>query len=296
MLCCPVLSFPARADWGCPFQTSNLTLLAVTGDHCSVLRLDSVNGDRTAGLLSLTVERAAVSAGRPAAAPPLPCHKGAALSEPALSAARLKLRGRTDGELTVSVRETAAVRWSPTVHRHLKNTADSLRRWTALLRPPAAAAAAPAASGPRLTVRLRAELTVDATLSDRCRLGVTVSELSWTRDGGHACLTAAAPRVLFDGHEILVLRGLRAERSTAHPAAAARRAACDELLLAQNDCWEVSLASLEGSVPYGYDFSEAWSEELLTTVRWLRRLHGRPSGPAREDGPLPADVCVQVSQ
>ncbi|XP_043232606.1 protein KIAA0100-like [Amphibalanus amphitrite] len=278
-------------------QASNLTLLAVTGEHCSALRLDSVNGDRTAGLLSFVVERAAVSAGRPTAAPPLPCNKGAALPEPALNIARLKLRGRTDGELTVSVRETAAVRWSPTAHRHLKNTADCLRRWAALLKPPSPAATPAAPTpGPRLTVRLRAELTVDAALSDHCRFGLTASELCWIRDGSRACLTAAAPKFLFDGHEIIVLRGLRAERSTAHVAAAARRAACEELLLPQNDCWEVTITSLEGSVPYGYDFSEAWSEELLTTVRWLRRLHGRPSGPAREDGPLPADLCIQIKQ
>ena len=293
-----------------PFQASNLTLLAVTGDHCSVLRLDSVAADRTSGLLSVTVERASLSAGRLAAAPPLPCHKGATLSDPAVSVARLRLRGRTDSELTLSVRETAAVRWSPTVHRHLKNVADCLRRWTGLVRPapvpvdgPQTAAGPQTAGepqtssgGPRLTVRLRADLTVDAALSSRCRLGLAVSELSWSRHGSSVSLTATAPRVLFDGHQILTLHGLKAERTAEHRAAAARRAACEDLLLPTNVCWEVNLASLEGSVPYGYDLAEAWNEELLSTIRWLKRLHGRPSGPGADGAPLPADLCIQVRQ
>ena len=53
------------------------------------------------------------------------------------------------------------------------------------------------------------------------------------------------------------------------------------------DTWKITF-------PYNYKFAEAFSDDLLSVVKWIKKVHNHKPKAFTADSPLPPDIVIRV--
>ncbi|XP_064459763.1 protein hobbit-like [Ornithodoros turicata] len=100
--------------------------------------------------------------------------------------------------------------------------------------------------------------------------------------------------IYFDHHPIFTFQQVQYTTIPAGQVSTFSRNTFKDLLLEQNNLWTLTIDEMHVVFPYGYNFAEAFSEQLVNIVKWLKLVHQRTKKPFTDASPLPSDFSIKV--
>ena len=70
----------------------------------------------------------------------------------------------------------------------------------------------------------------------------------------------------------------------------------NEFHLPWNKTWNLTIQLFKMCFPYEHMFAEAVQDELISVLKWLKKVHGGDDEKSKSTLPLPSDVLINVSE
>ncbi|XP_050696104.1 protein KIAA0100-like [Eriocheir sinensis] len=148
--------------------------------------------------------------------------------------------------------------------------------------------------GLKLQILARGDLRVGAVLSQRHHMCFILGDLTYLMANGRISCQSEELQVHFDEHKIMSLTGSKLSRALNSREVREEREAVPELTLKQNKSWKFVVDTWKLTFPYEYNFAEAFSDDLLSVLKWVKLVHKHQPRPFTADSPLPPDVVIMV--
>uniref|UniRef100_T1IJV3 FMP27/BLTP2/Hobbit GFWDK motif-containing RBG unit domain-containing protein n=1 Tax=Strigamia maritima TaxID=126957 RepID=T1IJV3_STRMM len=143
-----------------------------------------------------------------------------------------------------------------------------------------------------VSIRVQGSLNATLILSTKHKISFSATEIKVMVQGKSLNLQVVEDVLInFDGHDVI---GLCATRVSSSEQITLDRATFDDLILTQNSVILVEFSCVNISFPYDYYFAEAFSEEGIGAVKFLKALHKKPKFDFEAETPLPPDILIKT--
>ncbi|KAK8395935.1 hypothetical protein O3P69_005809 [Scylla paramamosain] len=294
-------------------KCTNINVFAVSEQKVSIMaRVDSLESQKAAGNFKTVISGTKLLRFVPSGTQ-YSCVKSSEIKGECGQVSEVVVES-VNGEVLVSVSDQLHLTWSTTTHMTLLTLAQEVVAFLTNVRPqkdlraeptPAEAAAAAAAGGPqeeggeeqgglKLQILARGDIRIGAELSHRHHVCFILGDLTYLMANGRISCQSEELQVHFDQHKIMSLSGGKLSRALNSREVREEREAVPELTLRQNKSWKLTVDTWVFTFPYEYNFAEAFSNDLLSIVKWVKLVHKHKPRPFTAASPLPPDLVIKV--
>ncbi|KAK7084138.1 hypothetical protein SK128_010149 [Halocaridina rubra] len=209
-----------------------------------------------------------------------------------------------NNELLLSVKDHLYLTWSTTTHMTLLTLGQEFLAFFDSVRPPKGAqnstseVSSEEHSGESNSLQLqlvaRGDIRVGAELSSKHKMYFILGDLTYLMANGRISCQSEQLQVQFDEHMIMVLSGGKISRALQSREVRNERESMPELSLKQNKSWKLTVDTWKLTFPYKYIFAEAFSDDLLSVVKWIKKVHNHKPKDFTAESPLPPDIVIRV--
>ncbi|KAA0202060.1 hypothetical protein HAZT_HAZT000626 [Hyalella azteca] len=188
----------------------------------------------------------------------------------------------SEGDTLLEVRNECSLHWWPATHltlfavfMDLKELSSSLRSnhtWTIS---PTSQVESPTKPKTelRLQVLAKSPVSLRLTLSERHEARLSVVGFTFLTAKGLTCIQASLLDLDLDQHKIMSVTDGKLVSSFKSSELRNERQAFPELEQPINKAWRLTIAIWKVTFPYEFDFAEAFHEDFLCLVKWLKTVH-----------------------
>ncbi|XP_066979648.1 LOW QUALITY PROTEIN: protein hobbit [Macrobrachium rosenbergii] len=209
-----------------------------------------------------------------------------------------------NGELLLTVNEQLYLTWSTTTHMTLLTLGQEFAAFFRNIKPQGGKQSHPVAESPgeeeageksslQLQLVARGDIRVGAELS-RHHMYFILEDLTYLMANGRISCQSEQLQIQFDEHNIMVLSGGKLSRALQSREVREEREAVPELSQKQNKSWKLTVDTWKTTFPYNYNFAEAFSDDLLSVIKWIKKVHNHKPKAFTFDSPLPPDIVIRV--
>lgn len=265
-----------------------------------VLRVDSLNVDCTSAKAYMNLEGCALAA-LCNTVQSYSCIPASEMRSPAtyLKSARLNYKPE-QREVHLQLLDEVSLSWNTTLHmslftlaQDLKELKSSLKFENQLSEKTAKEEGAPA-EPLSFNICLQGMNNFEFRLSKAHRIKFFMSDLHIKSKPARRSITTEALVVHFDEHQVFTFQQVQYASAPSDEKSSINRHTIKGLTQQYNGLWTLSIEEMRVVFPYGYNFSEAFSEEAVNIIRWLKLIHKRSKVPFTADSPLPFDFNIKA--
>ncbi|XP_047490285.1 protein KIAA0100-like [Penaeus chinensis] len=208
-----------------------------------------------------------------------------------------------NGELLLNVSEQLHLTWSTTTHITLLTLGQEVAAFIRDVKPSSASGDKagdatpgedPENSSLQLQLVAKGDIKIGAELSQRHQMYFILSDLTYLMANGRISCQTDELQIQFDDHNIMTLSGGKLSRALQSREVREERESMQELVQKQNKAWRLTVGTWKITFPYNYKFAEAFSDDLLSVVKWIKLVHNRRPKSFTADSPLPPDLVIRV--
>ncbi|XP_037802804.1 protein KIAA0100-like [Penaeus monodon] len=208
-----------------------------------------------------------------------------------------------NGELLLNVSEQLHLTWSTTTHMTLLTLGQEVAAFIRDVKPSSASGDKagdatpgedPENSSLQLQLVAKGDIKIGAELSQRHQMYFILSDLTYLMANGRISCQTDELQIQFDDHNIMTLSSGKLSRALQSREVREERESMQELVQKQNKAWRLTVGTWKITFPYNYKFAEAFSDDLLSVVKWIKLVHNRRPKAFTADSPLPPDLVIRV--
>uniref|UniRef100_A0A146MBQ1 UPF0378 protein KIAA0100 n=5 Tax=Lygus hesperus TaxID=30085 RepID=A0A146MBQ1_LYGHE len=125
-------------------------------------------------------------------------------------------------------------------------------------------------------------------------LTVTTDDFNFNRSSPDCSWSTTAIKCAVDGAEIFSVESLHFAVLHDHALVRHERANSEDFVLPWNRTWHITMKSGKAVFPYDHNFSSAVQGDLITVIKWLKRLHKSPN--KKPSNVLPPDLFIKIKE
>ncbi|XP_077510503.1 bridge-like lipid transfer protein family member hobbit isoform X1 [Amblyomma americanum] len=271
-----------------------------------VIRLDSLNVDSTSAKVYVNLEGSALGALRNTVQS-YSCIPASEMKSPAAYIKSARLNYKPDQkEVHLQLLDEVLLSWSTTLHMSLVTLVQDLQELKSSLKivepkPPENVLRNEEATTEGLTfnICLQGANSFEFRLSKAHRIKFVISDLHIKAKPTRRSVHTEALVVYFDEHPVFKFQvGLWQVQYAAIPSdeksSSINRHTIKGLTQQYNKLWTLSIDEMRVVFPYDYNFAEAFTEEAVNIIKWIKLVHKKSSVPFTADSPLPSDFSIKA--
>ncbi|XP_042235256.1 protein KIAA0100-like isoform X1 [Homarus americanus] len=284
---------------------TNINIFAVTEQKVSLMaRVDSLESQKTAKNSKTTIVGTKLLRFVPSGSQ-YTCIKSSEIKGECGQVSEVVLEV-VNGEVLINVSNQLHLTWSTTTHMTLLTLAQELAAFHRDVKPvsvsekeqgPGEAAVKDEAeeqTGLQLQLIARGDIRVGAELSKRHQMYFILGEITYLMASGRISCHSEELQIHFDEHKVMTLTGGKLSRALQSREVREERESMSELSQKQNKAWKLTVDTWKLTFPYEYNFAEAFSDDLLSVVKWIKLVHNHRPKAFTATSPLPPDVVIRV--
>ncbi|XP_071525678.1 protein hobbit isoform X2 [Panulirus ornatus] len=211
-----------------------------------------------------------------------------------------------NGELLINVSEQLHLTWSTTTHMTFLTLAQELAAFRRDVKPSTVSDAdlVPGETSTKeedeeetslqLQLIARGDIRVGAELSKHHQMYFILGDLTYLMANGRVSCQSEELQIHFDEHKVMTLSGGKLSRALQSREVREERESMPELSQKQNKAWKLTVDTWKLTFPYEYNFAEAFSDDLLSVIKWIKLVHNHCPKSFTTDSPLPPDLVIRV--
>ncbi|XP_076059759.1 bridge-like lipid transfer protein family member hobbit isoform X2 [Oratosquilla oratoria] len=138
------------------------------------------------------------------------------------------------------------------------------------------------------------DVRIGAILSKKHQMFFKLGDITYLMAHGRISCQTEELQIHFDDHQIITLTGAKLARTLLSKEVKEERESFPELTQKQNRAWKLTLDTWTTTFPHQYYFSEAFSDSLMSVVKWIKYVHNIKPKVFTAESSLPADLVIRV--
>ncbi|KAK3862517.1 hypothetical protein Pcinc_031627 [Petrolisthes cinctipes] len=286
-------------------KCTNINVFAVTEQKVSIMvRVDNLESQRAARNAKTTIVGTKILRFVPSGAQ-YSCVKSSEIKGECGQLSEAVVES-VNGEVLMNMTEQLHLTWSTTTHMTLLTLAQEISAFLSTLKAPQQESREGVkgekrpekeeGSGLQLQLIARGDIRIGAELSSQHNMCFILGDLTYLMANGRILCQSEELQIHFDGHKIMCLSGGKLSRALQSREVREERESVPELTVKQNKSWKLTVDTWKTTFPYKYNFAAAFSDDLLSLVKWAKLVHPPRSTPPPTTliPPLPPDIVIRV--
>ncbi|XP_053626336.2 protein hobbit isoform X2 [Cherax quadricarinatus] len=286
-------------------KCTNINMFAVTEHKVSLMvRVDSLESQKSAKNSKTTIVGTKLLRFVPAGAQ-YSCIKSSEIKGECGQVSEVVVE-LINGELLIDVSEQLHLTWSTTTHMTFLTLAQELAAFRDDVKPISVPESQKVhvetcikkegeeSTGLQLQLIARGDIRVGAELSKCHHMYFILGDLTYLMANGRILCQSEELQIHFDEYKVMCVTGGKLSRALQSREVHEEREAMPELSQKQNKAWKLTVDTWKLTFPYEYNFAEAFSDDLLSVIKWIKLVHNHRPKTFTSDSPLPPDVVIRV--
>uniref|UniRef100_A0A6A7FYG4 Protein KIAA0100-like n=3 Tax=Hirondellea gigas TaxID=1518452 RepID=A0A6A7FYG4_9CRUS len=184
----------------------------------------------------------------------------------------------SSGETLLEVQETCHLDWCTNTHLTALAVAKDIAALAAQFRRNKAVTDHSSknrnrSSSLQLQVVAKGTASIRVQVSQRHEALITINSLTFLTARGLTSIKVGSINLLLDNHQIMQLTDAKLQSSYNSTELRTEREAFPELELPINKAWKLVVVNWKTTFPYQYNFAEAFSEDFISLLKWVKIIH-----------------------